>query len=84
MPENTYKVRLRFDIRKDHWYIEFVDHTGTQLGESIISKNIKADAKFKGHILADPARPKVSGMILAEDIIAIKSDPQLTMIKGNI
>ena len=84
MPENTYKIRLRFDIRKDHWYIEFVDHTGTQLGESIISKNIKADAKFKGHILADPARPKVSGMILAEDVIAIKSDPQLTMIKGNI
>jgi hypothetical protein len=84
IPENTYKVRLRFDIRKDHWYIEFVDHTGNQIGESITSTNIKADAKFKGHILADPNRPKVSGMILAEDIIAIKSDPQLTMIKGNI
>jgi hypothetical protein len=84
IPENAYIVRLRFDIRKNHWYIEFVDHTGAQIGDSIISTNIKADAKFKGHILADPNRPKVSGMILVEDVIAIKTDPQLTMIKGKV
>lgn len=77
-------VRLRFDIRKDVWYTEQLDGKGAQLGDTIISKNIKSDAKFRGHIFRFGDRPKVSGMINRDDIDRISNDPQLTMIKGKV
>jgi hypothetical protein len=74
--------RLRFDIRKDVWIIEMLNKKGEILGEPIISKDIKSDAKFKGHIVPHPNRPKVSGMIGVEDVVSVRTDEQLTMIKG--
>lgn len=82
IPDECKVFRLRFDIRKDIWYIEAIDMHGAVLGEPLISKNIKSDAKFKGHILQHPQRPKVSGMIHRDDVVSISNDHQLTMIKG--
>ena len=85
IPETCIALRLRFDIRKDVWYSEFIDSTGTQLGNTITSTGLKSDAKFKGHIIQDPtgqSRPKVSGMIMRSDIVSINTNADLTMIKG--
>jgi hypothetical protein len=61
-----------------------IDSQGKVLGEPMISSQLKSDAKFKGHIVPDPNRPKVSGLILRGDVITIKTDSQLTMIKGKV
>lgn len=82
IPDECTIIRLRFDIRKDHWIAEMLNDKGTVVGAPIISKQIKSDAKFKGHVKPDPNRPKVSGVIKREDIVAIKADEQLMMIKG--
>ena len=84
IPEGTIVARLRFDIRKNIWYTEFLDKGGVILGEPLISSNLQCDAKFKGHTIPHPNRPKVSGMVMRDNIIAIKSDSQLTMIKGKV
>ena len=87
IPETCHALRLRFDIRKNVWYSEFIDETGKQIGDSITSSHIKSDAKFKGHVLRDTqggGRPKVSGMILRDNIISINTNNDLTMIKGTI
>ena len=83
IPETCKFLRLRFDVRKNHWYVELLDPEGKML-QQLISTNIKSDAKFKGHIMPDPNRPKVSGLILRENVTAIKTDDKLTMIKGII
>jgi len=82
IPDTCKFLRLRFDIRKNHWYTEMLDETGKMLGAQLISTNLKSDAKFKGHIAPDANRPKVSGLILRENITGIQTTPQLTMIKG--
>jgi hypothetical protein len=82
IPNECIVFRLRFDIRKDVWIIEMLNKKGELLGEPIISKDVKSDAKFKGHIIPHPNRPKVSGMIGVEDVVSIHTDEQLTMIKG--
>ena len=82
IPDACTVVRLRFDIRKDHWIAEMLNDKGIIVGAPIISKQIKSDAKFKGHVTPDPNRPKVSGVISREDIVSIKADNQLMMIKG--
>jgi len=82
IPEECVVLRLRFDIRKNIWYTEMISAEGKVLGEPIISSQLKADARFKGHMTPDPNRPKVSGLIARDDVISIKTDQQLTMIKG--
>ena len=82
IPDECKVFRLRFDIRKDIWYVEAIDMHGAVIGAPLISKQIKSDARFKGHILQNPQRPKVSGMINREDVETISTDHQLTMIKG--
>jgi hypothetical protein len=85
IPESCHSLRLRFDIRKNVWYSEFLDETGNQVGDTITSSNLKSDAKFKGHIKQDPnGRPKVSGIIMRDDIISMNTNADLTMIKGTI
>lgn len=84
IPETCKFLRLRFDIRKNIWYTEMLDESGKMVGPQIISANIKSDAKFKGHTIADPNRPKVSGLILRENVIGIMTDAQMTMIKGKV
>jgi|TARA_R110000851_G_C12975626_1_gene555803 hypothetical protein len=87
IPQTCIALRLRFDIRKNIWYSEFIDSTGTQVGDTIISTGLKSDAKFKGHIMIDPAnqgRPKVSGMIMRDNIISMNTNSDLTMIKGTV
>jgi len=84
IPDECILFRLRFDIRKNIWYTEMIDSQGKVLGEPMISSQLKSDAKFKGHIVSDPNRPKVSGLILRGDVITIKTDSQLTMIKGKV
>ena len=82
IPDGTNVIRLRFDIRKNHWYVELLGEEGVLL--QLISTNIKADANFKGHIVEDPqgVRPKVSGVINMEDVECILHTDQLCMIKG--
>ena len=85
IPPSCHSLRLRFDIRKNVWYSEFIDEKGNQIGETIESSNIKSDAKFKGHIKGDPtgqSRPKVSGIIMRDNIVSMNTNAQLTMIKG--
>jgi hypothetical protein len=82
IPEECTTFRLRFDIRKDIWITEMLNIKGELVGESLISKNIKSDAKFKGHIVPNNNRPKVSGMILRDDVESINETDQLVMIKG--
>jgi hypothetical protein len=82
IPDSCESFRLRFDIRKDVWYVEMLDNKANLVGEILISKNIKSDATFKGHIVPDNNRPKVSGMIKRDDVISINNTDQLTMIKG--
>jgi len=87
IPDNCSALRLRFDIRKNVWYSEFIDIEGKQLGDTITSTGLKSDAKFKGHIMQDPTgqgRPKVSGMILRENLISMNTNADLTMIKGTV
>jgi hypothetical protein len=84
IPEGCVAARLRFDIRKNHWYIELLAQDGKVLTQ-LISTNIMSDARFKGTIVRlpqDPARPKVSGMINRSDIESINTTDQITMIKG--
>jgi hypothetical protein len=82
IPDNCNSFRLRYDIRKDFWYAEMLDVNGIQLGETLQAKNVKSDARFKGVIKPDPARPKVSGVIMRDDIEDVHVDKQLIMIKG--
>ena len=87
IPETCVALRLRFDIRKNVWYSEFIDSAGTQLGDTITSTGLKSDATFKGHIMQDPTgqgRPKVSGMIMRDNLISMNTNADLTMIKGTI
>jgi len=87
IPETCVALRLRFDIRKNVWYSEFIDSAGTQLGDTITSTGLKSDALFKGHIMQDPTgqgRPKVSGMIMRDNLISMNTNADLTMIKGTI
>jgi len=86
IPEECVAARLRFDIRKNHWYIELLAQDGKVLTQ-LISTNIMSDARFKGTIVKlpqDPARPKVSGMINRSDIESINTTDQITMIKGKV
>ena len=82
IPETCIVTRLRFDIRKNVWYTEFLDSKGVIIGEALASTNLMADVKFKSHVIPHPNRPKVSGMVMRSDIVSIKHDKQLTMIKG--
>jgi hypothetical protein len=84
IPDECVVFRLRFDIRKNIWYTEMIDNQGKVIGAPLISSQLKSDARFKGHIVADPNRPKVSGLIARDDVISIMSDSQLTMIKGKV
>lgn len=81
IPETCSFVRLRFDVRKDVWYIEMLDQGGNVLS-TIVSTGVLSDAHFKGHIIPDQIRPKVSGMIKRSDIEKINTNSQLTMIKA--
>lgn len=83
IPEGSIVLRLRFDIRKNVWYSEFLDSKGVVL-KMLESTNIMSDVKFKSHTIPHPSRPKVSGMIMVKDIDKIKTDNQLTMIKGKV
>lgn len=82
IPDTCVVARLRFDIRKNVWYTEFLDNKGVTVGNILTSANLMCDAKFKGHTIPHPSRPKVSGMVMRSDIISIKHDKQMTMIKG--
>jgi hypothetical protein len=81
IPEGSQFLRLRFDIRKNVWYIDCVDQTGG-VKATITTTNVKSDARFKGHIQQDPQRPKVSGIIRVEDVVGINTTDQITLIKG--
>ena len=81
IPEGSVVLRLRFDIRKNVWYSEFLDSKGVVL-KMLESTNLMSDVKFRSHTIPNPNRPKVSGMIMVNDIEKVKSDKQLTMIKG--
>jgi hypothetical protein len=81
IPEGAITIRLRYDIRKDFWYAEFLDDTGKVL-DTKTAKNVKSDAKFKGHIFPDPNRPKVSGMIRVDDVESIQLQESMIIIKG--
>lgn len=85
IPETCTVFRLRFDIRKDVWYIEMLDKEGKVLNTAI-SRTIMSDAKFKGLIVRlpqDPARPKVSGIINRSDVSIVNNSKDVTMIKSN-
>ena len=84
IPESCTAIRLRFDIRRNHWFVELLSQTGVVL-KQIISTNIMTDARFKGTIVRlpqDPNRPKVSGMINRSDVESINTTDQITMIKS--
>jgi len=84
IPDTCKVFRLRFDIRKNHWYIEAIDEKGAVIGETMVSKNIISDARFKGHISNHPQRPKVSGLIAREDVEVINHTDAICMIKGKV
>ena len=89
VPEGFTHLRLRFDIRKDIWIGEFLDEN-MQFVKTIapvMAKNVKSDARFRGYITIDPqnpGRPKVSGMILRDDIVAIDTSTNIIIIKGKV
>ena len=67
IPAKASELRLRYNIREDLWFCDFLDKKQKELG-TIPAKSLICDAPMKGVVLNVGNMPKVSVIIKTKDI----------------
>jgi len=82
IPKGTESLRLRFNIRENLWFCDFLDKKDEEI-TSVPTKNIDSDAVMFGHVINIGDRPKVSMKIYPKDISKFSLELNSITIRGN-
>jgi len=81
IPEDYERIRIRCDVKKNDWIIEFLKKESVT--KSFIMKNIKCNTPMYGEALFDHPKPWVSSLILRKEVQNIQILDDLMVIQGN-
>lgn len=82
IPEKAESLRLRYNIREDIWFCDFLDREDKEIGV-IPCKSVICDAKMYGQVLKVGDKPRVSTRININDISEIGIAINSLIIRGN-
>ena len=80
IPEKTKWLRLRYNIRENIWYCDFLSKTEKEI-ETVICKKIICDAPFEGKVTSGD-KPKVSAIININDVSEVAIALNSLIIRG--